>query len=192
MKRITVFFFVFFLPVILFFISCRSDHYRITSISIYSVEKVGKSDYIEVNDDIINVISIQIVENNEKVSEAKLLKNFAQPLYAAVEPPEDIFDNRVLFEKTELLLDKDIYYKGEVIEKGTDLRSHPEIKELCPIVYIPNYSSKLYGNGIEFDKEFYENVDIPEDEYTITVVCHTDDGLELKNSVTKTIKLNKE
>lgn len=190
MKRLMILLSVFFFPIVFLFISCKTEHFRITAIRIVAVEKVNNGDYQEV-DDVMKSLTIQIQPIEVRVSDTGLLKGFYQPLYASFDPPEPVMDNHIIYEKIELLLDNDIYYKGELIEKNTNLRSHPAIKEFAKIVYMGNSGLKLYGFGIEFDDEFYEDVNIPNGEYTITVICHTDDDLELKSHLTKTIKLDK-
>lgn len=191
MKRFVILLSVFFLPIMFLFISCKTEHFRITAISIIAVEKVNEGGYQEV-DDVIQSITIQIQPIEERVSDSRLPIGFAQPLYAAFHPSEPVMDNEIIYERTELLLDKDIYYKGELIEKSTNLMLHPAIKEFARIVYMSNPGLRLYGFGVEFDDEFYEDINIPDGEYTITVICHTDDDLELKSHLIKTIKLSKE
>jgi len=185
MKRITILLFVFFLPVILFFLSCKTDHYKYTGIKLLAVKEKSANSYEEVKDDIIETLTFQVEAITKHVSSSKLLKNFTQPLYAAFDPDDPIFDNQIIYENTQLLLDKDIYYEGELIEKGTDLMAHPSLKDHTWLKHLPAHKFV-----IGFDAEFYTNVSISEGEYTITVICHTDDELKLESSITKQIRLN--
>jgi len=189
MKRITLLLFVFSLPIVSFFISCKAYHYRTTAIRAFAAKEISGGEYEEVKETVIESLTFGVQGITEHTSEAKSLGGFAQPLYAAFDPPEDVPDNQIIYEKTEVVLDKDIHYKGQLIEKGTNLMMHTEIKDHTWLKHLPGYASKGARFVIGFDEQFYTDIDIPEDEYTITVICHTDDELKLESNMVKTIKL---
>lgn len=189
MKASTLSRYIFLFLIISFFISCTADHYRVAEITAYAVKEAASEEYEEVREGAIESLIIEVRGAYGIVSEADLPKDSTQPMYAGFDPPEAVYDNNIIYEKTELVLDKDVYYKDELIAKGTNLRGHSDIKDHIWLKHLSPKARRESRFVIGFDEQFYENINIPAGEYTITIICHTDDELKLESSIVKTIEL---
>jgi hypothetical protein len=107
--------------------------------------------------------------------------------YATSRPKK--LDNSILFEELELRLNSDIYFESELIEKGTDLWSHPKLKNYRWFYKYDKYDDVWFSTVIGFIDSFYDKVVIPQKDYTIEIICKTSDNQIITKSIELYLKL---
>jgi len=179
------------------FIRCgfKAEHYLIKDFDIFGTELTNPNETIDekksirrVYDTLRNQLLFEIAARVEYQFSA-YINNVSLINQCYATSVTAIIDNDILLEELELKLDSDIYFESEIIEKGTDLWSHPKLKEYRWFYHRDHNYVALCRSFIGFTGSFYDKVFIPQKEYTIEITCKTTDNLKISKSIKLYLKL---
>ena len=171
------------------FVGCFSEHCLIEDFIFYGAVLINPNETIDEKKAFIritgntlrNKLFFEIVALGGEHYSANL-KNISLISNCYATSVNMILDNDILLEELELKLDSDIYFESEVIEKGTDLWNHPQLKDY-KWFYKKNWSSGVFHAYIGFTDSFYDKVQIPQKEYSIEMTCKTSDNKIISKSI---------
>lgn len=163
-----------------------TEHYLITDFRFWGVEQINPEEINDVNKrfrSVRDTLKHKLFFEIETIMEYQYgyLNNLSlvESCYATTVPQK--VDNELILESLELRLDADIYFETDTIFQNTDLWNHPTIKKYrCYHTYDVNLDSNIV---IGFSDSFYDKINIPLNEYTIELVCLTNDNKKMSKSI---------
>ena len=196
MKKKLVILFVIGISISILVACFPTEYYLIKDFEFFGIELKNPHETIDENkvfgnveDTLRNKLYFRIVAHGEFQYTASLNNiSLINQCYATSRHEE--LKNTILLEELELRLSSDIYFDSEVIEKGTDLWNHPNLKNYKWFYTSDNdYWMSFYG-VIGFIDSFYDKVVIPQKDYTIKLTCKTSDDQLITKSIELYLKIN--
>jgi hypothetical protein len=170
--------------------SCFStEHYLIRNINVFGVKitrntEEGSNIYIERVKDTLNDRLYFRIEGEIEYSYGYFPSLFNK-CYATSVPRK--LDNSIDINSIKLMLDGEIIFNGNIIEKNTNLWNHQFLKEYqCYYEYFEQFK---YSVVIGFNEDFYDRIFLSPADYNISLSCLTTDSCKLSKIINLFIKL---